>query len=104
MKQDALFHLLVFYHLVCLSFSQIISEGTGGKHKAHGAESGPPPCFIWPGTLFLPGNSAELLAPSSGAVPCTQSRNHMQPFEGNCKGDVAPGDNESDTAELKGCV
>ena len=28
------------------------------------AESGPPPCFIWPGTLFLPGGSAELLAPT----------------------------------------
>ena len=28
------------------------------------AESSPPPCFIWPGTLFLPGGSAKLLAPS----------------------------------------
>ena len=28
------------------------------------AESGPPPCFIQPSTLFLPGGSAELLAPS----------------------------------------
>ena len=25
------------------------------------AESGPPPCFILPGTLFLPGSSAKLL-------------------------------------------
>ena len=24
------------------------------------AESGPPPCFIWPGTLFLPGSHTEL--------------------------------------------
>ena len=24
------------------------------------AESGPPPCFIWPGTLFLPRGSAKL--------------------------------------------
>ena len=30
-------------------------ESTGGKHKAC-----PPPCFIWPGTLFLPGSSSEL--------------------------------------------
>ena len=28
------------------------------------AEFGPPPCFIWPGILFLPSSSAELLAPS----------------------------------------
>ena len=28
------------------------------------AESGPPPCFILPGTLFLPGRSAKLLDPS----------------------------------------
>ena len=27
------------------------------------AESGPPPYFIRPGTLFLPGSSAKLLAP-----------------------------------------
>ena len=27
------------------------------------AESGPPPCFIRPGTLFLPGSSTELLVP-----------------------------------------
>ena len=28
------------------------------------AESSPPPCFIQPSTLFLPGGNAELLAPS----------------------------------------
>ena len=27
-------------------------------------ESGPLPCFMWPGTLFLPGSIAELLAPN----------------------------------------
>ena len=28
------------------------------------AESGPPPCFTQPSTLFLPGGSTKLLAPS----------------------------------------
>ena len=31
---------------------------TGGKHKALGL--GPPPCIILPGTMFVPGGSAEL--------------------------------------------
>ena len=26
-----------------------------------------------------------------------QSQNYIQPFEGNCKADVAPGENEFDT-------
>ena len=37
----------------------IIAYSTCGKHQAM-AESGPPPCFIQPGTLFLPRGSAEL--------------------------------------------
>ena len=37
------------------------------------AESGPPPCFILPGTLFLPSGSAKLLAPTSGVVTLIQS-------------------------------
>ena len=45
---------------------------TGDKHKARG-ESGPPPCFILPSTLFLPGGSAELSLNCSGAVTFTQS-------------------------------
>ena len=33
-------------------------------NKGPWAEPGPPPCFIRPGTLFLPVSSAEPLAPS----------------------------------------
>ena len=64
------------------------------------AESGPPPCFIWPGTLFLPSGSAKLLAPSEGVVTFIQSYNYIQPFEGNCEADVAPCENEFDTPDL----
>ena len=44
----------------------IVLEHLGHLWQTQGpwAESGPPPCFIWPGTVFLPGSSAELLAPS----------------------------------------
>ena len=35
-----------------------------GQTQGPWAESGPPPCFIQPGTLFLSSCSAELLDPS----------------------------------------
>ena len=31
-----------------------------GQTQGPWAKSGPPPCFIWPGNLFLPGSSVEL--------------------------------------------
>ena len=37
------------------------------------AKSGPPPCFIWPGTLFLPSSSAELSLNCYGVVTFIQS-------------------------------
>ena len=41
-------------------------EPLGHRWQTQGlrAESGPPPCFIQPDTLFLPSGSAELLAPN----------------------------------------
>ena len=47
-------------------------------------------------TLFPPGGSPELLAPSEGVVTITQSYNHIQPFEGDRKADVAPSGNQPD--------
>ena len=64
-------------HLMTMLFSQVncitidMFYTTGGKHKAFGLDadlylvvSYPPPCFIQPSTLFLPGGSTKLLAPS----------------------------------------
>ena len=64
------------------------------------AESGPPPCFIWPSTLFLPGGSADLSLHCQGVVTFILSYNYIWLFEGNYKADVAPGENEFDTPEL----
>ena len=51
----------LYYSQIHVTTSVIGSTySTGGKHKARGAESVPPPCFIQPGTLFLPGGSTDL--------------------------------------------
>ena len=58
-------HLWVYFWtfgsvpLIYLSFGRLHTAcSTGGRRKARG------PCSVGPGTLFLPGGSAELLAPS----------------------------------------
>ena len=50
------------------AFSRAQVANTGPR-----AESGPPPCFIRPCTLFLPGGSAELSLNQYGVVTCIQS-------------------------------
>ena len=52
--------------LSCLSLKPNSVMDLGHRWQAQGlrAESGPPPCFIRPGTVFLPSSSAELLSPS----------------------------------------
>ena len=55
------------YICVCMCVWERISQqllGHRWQTQGPGAESGPPPCFIWPSSLFPPGGSAELLAPS----------------------------------------
>ena len=60
---------------------------TGGPQ----AESGPPPCFILPGTLFVPRSS----------LPLVREKLHLYSptitFGGNHQADVAPCENEFDT-------
>ena len=63
--------------------------------------SGPPPCFIRPGTLFLPGGSTRLSLTCKGVVTFVQSSNYIRPFEGNQEADVAPSENEFDTPALE---
>ena len=41
----------------------VFSRAQGANTRPAG-QTRPPPCFIWPGTLFLPSSSAELLVPS----------------------------------------
>ena len=55
-------HVNSKYRSVMLS--HIKSLGHRWQTQGPRPESGPPPCFIQPGTLFLPCISAELLAPS----------------------------------------
>ena len=52
-----------------------MARGLAHRWQTQGlwAESGPPPCFLLPGALFLPGGSTELLAPSEGVVTLLQS-------------------------------
>ena len=50
--------------------SDVLMVRLGHRWQTPGpwAEAGPPPCFIRPGTLFLPSGSTELLDPSSGVL------------------------------------
>ena len=54
--------MLLVHVSLCLFFSYKDTRYNGFRQRwqtqGPQAESGPPPCFIWPGTLFLPGSSS----------------------------------------------
>ena len=51
-------------NITCLQITKVSPLRHRWQTQGPQAESSPPPCFIWPSTLFLSGGSAELLAPS----------------------------------------
>ena len=55
------------------SLREAETSGHGWQTQGPRAESSPPPCFIQPGTLFLPRCSTELLAPTYRVVTVIQS-------------------------------
>ena len=91
------------YQISLRVYWQIIREHFSLDHRwqtqGPWAESGPPPCFIQPGTLFLPGSSTELLNRQLRSSYIYSSKITLGPLKATVRL-MWPPENEFDTPAL----